>query len=285
MSSLEAANLFSVKGMVAVITGGGTGIGLMMTKALAINGASKVYIIGRRMDKLEAAAKEHPSIVPIQGDVLSKDSLTAIEQRITSEVGYVNVVIANSGVTGPEPPESLKKDASMQQVRDYWFSQPPEKFTDTFAVNTTGVFYTALAFLPLLDAGNKKGNVQQKSQIIATSSIGGFSRIAPVGPAYGPSKAAVTHLMKQLATSYVDYDIRCNILAPGPYPSDLAGSLFANHSEPGTLPRSFVPAGRAGTDEDMAGAILYLTSRAGGFCNGSVIVTDGGRLGILPSSY
>ncbi|KAI9844622.1 MAG: hypothetical protein M1837_005474 [Sclerophora amabilis] len=286
MSSIEAANLFNVKGMVAVITGGGSGIGLMATKALVANGAAKVYIIGRRKDVLESAAKEHPNIIPVQGDVTSKDSLSAIERQITEEVGYINVLIANSGIVGPSS-SALKKDATLQEMRDHWWNQPAEKFTETFAVNTTAVFYCVLAFLPLLDAGNKKGNLEQKSQIIATSSIGGFSRMAPVGPAYGPSKAAVTHLMKQLATNYVPFDIRCNILAPGLYPSEIAGPLISGRdtTKPGSFPKTFIPAERAGTVEDMAGTILYLTSRAGAYCNGNVALTDGGRLCILPSTY
>ena len=74
MSSLEAANLVNVKALVAVITGGDSGIGFMMTKALALNGVNKVYIIGRRKEVIEAAAKESPhgNIIPIVGDITSK---------------------------------------------------------------------------------------------------------------------------------------------------------------------------------------------------------------------
>ena len=72
-----------------------------------------------------------------------------------------------------------------------------------------------IAFLGLLDKGNKKGNVEQTSQVIGTSSIGGFNRAVPGGYAYGQSKAATTHLMKQMATGLVPYGIRANVLAPG----------------------------------------------------------------------
>ena len=88
-------------------------------------------------------------------------------------------------------------------------------YNETFAVNVSAVFFTIVAFLGLLDEGNKKGNVEQKSQVIATSSIGGFERVVPAGYAYGQSKAAVTSLMKQLATQLVPYDIRSNVIAPG----------------------------------------------------------------------
>lgn len=82
-------------------------------------------------------------------------------------------------------------------------------------MNSTAVFYTIIAFLELLDKGNKAGNVDQKSQVIAVSSIGAFNRIPLAGYAYGSSKAAVVHMMKQFATNLVAYDIRSNVIAPG----------------------------------------------------------------------
>ena len=85
----------------------------------------------------------------------------------------------------------------------------------TYEVNSVGVWFTIVAFLKLLDAGNKKGNVTQKSQVIATSSIGGFNRLAPGGFPYGASKAATTHMIKQLASNLIPFDIRSNAIAPG----------------------------------------------------------------------
>ncbi|SLM35412.1 short chain dehydrogenase [Lasallia pustulata] len=216
MTSVEAAEIFAVKGLVAVITGGGSGIGLMMAKALALNGAHKVYIIGRRKEVLEAAAKESPhgNIIPLVGDATSKDSLRSIATYIEKDTGYVNVIIANSGILGPRT-EDLTPDSSLEEFQSTLWNAPFEEYTQTFAVNTSAVYYTIVAFLMLLDAGNKKGNLSQKSQVIATSSIGGFNRSAPGGYAYGQSKAATTLLMKQLATKLVPYRIRANVIAPG----------------------------------------------------------------------
>ena len=92
---------------------------------------------------------------------------------------------------------------------------PTDEFTNTFHVNVTAQFFTAIAFLGLLDAGNKKGNVEQKSQIIATSSIAGYNKQVPSSFAYGLSKTACTHLVKQLSTSMVPYNIRANAICPG----------------------------------------------------------------------
>ena len=216
MSSLEAANLFNVKGLVVVITGGGSGIGLMMTKTLALNGAHKVYIIGRRKSVLEDAAKESPhgNIIPIVGDVTSKDALQSVVSQIEKEVGYINVLIANSGISGPQS-TSITSETSLEDYQSTLWNQSFDEYTKTFAVNTSAVFFCIIAFLKLLDAGNAKGNVEQKSQVIATSSIGGFNRRAPGGYAYGQSKAATTLLMKHMATNLVPYGIRANVIAPG----------------------------------------------------------------------
>ncbi|TKA62543.1 hypothetical protein B0A49_09904 [Cryomyces minteri] len=277
MASIDAATLFKVDGLVAVITGGATGIGLMMAKALEANGAAKVYVVGRRKDKLEEAANQakHGNIVPIQGDV--------------SEVGCINLLIANSGISGPQI-SSVPKDASLSDFKKHAWNTPMEEFTNTYAVNSTGVWYTVLAFLELLDAGNKKGNMGEvKSQVIATSSIGGYNRMSAAGIAYNTSKAATTHMIKQLATLMVPHSIRFNALAPGLFPSELAAPLLklanGDMTKEGAFEKSFIPAGRTGSEEDMAGAILYLASRAGAYLNGTIVVIDGGRLSLLPATY
>jgi len=285
MSSLDAATLFGVKGLVAVITGGGSGIGLMMAKALEENGA-KVYIVGRRKETLNNAAKQakHGNIIPLQGDVTKKEDLNRIVDSITKSDGFVNVVIANSGIGGPTL-GGMPPNPSLSQFKDFLYNMDTEEFTNTFHVNTSAVFFSIVAFLELLDAGNKKGNVQQRSQVIATSSIGGFNRLPLAGFAYAATKSGTTHMMKQLSTAFVPYGIRSNVIAPGLYPSEMADSLIEKLSVEGGFPKTFVPEQRPGKLEDMAGAILFVTSKAGEYLNGNVLVTDGGRLGVLPSSY
>ena len=216
MSPYEAPSLFNVKGLVAVITGGGSGIGLMMTKALALNGAAKVYIVGRRKEVLNAATKESPhgNIIPVVANVTSKDDIQKVVNHIAEETGYINVLIANSGVAGPQS-QDAPQAKSLEEFQASLWKQDLDDFGNTFKVNVAGVFFCAVAFLGLLDKGNKKGNVETRSQIIMTSSIAGFNRQVPGGYAYGQSKAAVTHLTKQLATTLGPYAIRANALAPG----------------------------------------------------------------------
>ncbi|KAK8014597.1 hypothetical protein PG990_007893 [Apiospora arundinis] len=282
--SVAAGDIFNVKGMVAVVTGGGTGIGLMMAKALVENGAAKVYILGRRTEVLQEAAKAlgKPSVaVPLTCDVTSKESLKAVADQVKLESGFVNLLVCNSGVGGPST-KRASPDMSVAEFANENFNVPIEDFTQTFAVNTSAVWYTTMAFLPLLDAGNKKGNVWQKSQVVATSSIAGFNKVNTGGFAYGQSKAACTHLMKQLSVSLPTFDIRANVICPGLYPSEMSAPIIERQ---GGFGKDAIPLERAGDEQDMAGAILYLASRAGAYCNGTIIVSDGGRLTTFPSTY
>ncbi|KAL8807053.1 MAG: hypothetical protein Q9200_004812 [Gallowayella weberi] len=208
MASIEAACLFAAKDLVAVITGGGSGIGLMMANALASNGARKVYIVGRRKDVLESAAKasHHGNIVPLVGDVTSKESLQSIATHIEKDIGYFNCLICNSGILGPQT-SSVIPQTSLNDYQKALWELPFDDYVQTFSVNVAAVHFTLVALLHLLHAGNEIGNVQQKSQVIVTSSIAGFNRIVPGGYPYGRSKAAVTHLAKQMATQMVPYGI------------------------------------------------------------------------------
>ncbi|PNP37393.1 hypothetical protein TGAMA5MH_10692 [Trichoderma gamsii] len=287
--AVVANNLFNVDGLVAFITGGGTGIGLMMARALAKNGAAKVYIGGRRLEVLEeAAASLGPNVVPVKCDVTSKESLQQAVDFIKQDTGYLNVLVCNSGIGGPNTIQ-IQDDTSIEEWADSNWNISFEDYTNTFAVNTSAVWYTAIAFLKLLDAGNKKGNLEQSSQIIVTSSIASFNKAAPGGWAYGQSKAAATHIAKHLSTALPRWNIRTNCIAPGLFPSEMAAPIVNSFNEksdtPGKVPAQFIPLQRMGNDQDMAGTILYLISRSGAYCNGLVIVIDGGRLLRFPSLY
>lgn len=234
---LQSSNLFSVKGIVAVVTGGATGtcsdficifpphtrlmlmfsgIGLMMTKALALNGAEKVYIIGRRKEKLDEAAKISPNIVGIVGDVTSKESLKAIVEQVKRESGFVNLLIANSGVMVPGNPVKSGSGATLAEYAKGGFESSEDDFTNTFNVNVTAVLFTAYAFMELLDEGNKKNVIPDtKSQILITGSIAAYNKLANLSMSYRASKAAVTLMAKSLSVELVPYNIRVNSLAPG----------------------------------------------------------------------
>ncbi|KAI0829135.1 NAD(P)-binding protein [Hypoxylon sp. FL0890] len=280
-AALSAGNLFNVKDIVAVVTGGGTGIGLMITKALAANGASKVYILGRRLQTLrEAASQAGSNVIPVTCDVTSKQSLESAVTQIQKEAGFINLLVCNSGIGGPYGIRP-KPETTLDEFVEANLSVPFEDYTNTFGVNTSAVWYTAISFLKLLDSGNKQGNVQQKSQVIAVSSIGGFNKVNTGGFAYGQSKASCTHLIKQLSVVLPQWDIRANVICPGLYPSEMSAPIL----QKGGIGKDMIPLERPGDEQDMGGAILYLASRAGAYCNGTVIVTDGGRLTTFPSTF
>ncbi|KAI1491012.1 short chain dehydrogenase [Biscogniauxia mediterranea] len=298
---MDSKGLFRVDGMVAVVTGGGTGIGLTITKALVGAGASKVYILGRRRDVLEAAASSNPAaIVPVVCDVGSKASLQAAADAVAQDTGYVNLVVANSGLGGVMA--RWHPSSSVAEVRRRLFDGVAmEDFTQTFHVNVTGAYFTMLAFLELLDAGNRNalkggfgaplapgGDVPSiQSQVLFTSSISAYSRMWMSNPSYSGSKAAIAHLTKHASTNMVRYGIRANALAPGIFPSELATALMGDRDPGKETPDDdqYIPARRFGGDEEMAGTILYVASRAGAFCNGLILVTDGGKLSTMPSDY
>jgi NAD(P)-dependent dehydrogenase (short-subunit alcohol dehydrogenase family) len=296
MANVNPTQLFSVEGMVVVITGGGTGIGLLMTKAFALNGAKKVYIVGRRKDKLEEAAKLSPSnIVPLVGDVTSKESLVSIAETIKNDVGYVNLVCCNSG-TMPKPVGIKPAETTVAEYARKALELDPQDWNNTFATNTTSIAFTTFAFLELLDAGNKQqanaaGARHPSSQVLVTSSIGGYLRAPGSNMAYCASKAAATHLVKHLAGTLAPFSIRINGLAPGLFPTELAGDVIAavgakgDPLEEGSISPSIIPATRVGREEDMVGTVVYLASKAGAYLNGNVTVLDGGRMSQLPGTY
>ncbi len=263
----------------------------MMARALALNGAHKVYIIGRRREKLEETAREakNGSIIPMPGDVTSKASLEGITARIRDGPGYVNLVIGNAGIS-PIFRVPIGPTTTVEEFASATWATTMELFTSTYEVNCTGVFYTAVAFLPLLAAGNDRGNMPGlKSQFMATSSAAAFNRIAPNGFNYATSKAGATLMVKELATILVPFDIRANVLAPGMFDTDVNSTVMPapgkRKTEEGAFERNFIPARRMGGEADMTGTILYIASRAGSYMNGNVLLLDGGRLGTMPSTY
>ncbi|KAI0859219.1 short-chain dehydrogenase [Xylaria cubensis] len=281
---MDMSALFRVDGMVAIITGGGTGIGQMMAKALA-NAGAKVYILGRRASALEAAA------------------VSTLLNRVV--FGYLRNLRYFSGVLVIRimgPYTSYDSTLSIHELRTRLFDQiSMEDFTDTMHVNATAAYFTILAFLELLDAGNKNalkggfGKPQEEgskvplvqSQVIVTSSICAYSREKATAPAYGASKSAITQLAQHAATNLAPYQIRVNTLAPGFFMSEMAEPIISlrDPETEGIDHPDFMPARRFGTEEELAGTILYLASKAGAYCNGAIFNFDGGRLAVVPSTY
>ncbi|KAF7299438.1 2OG-Fe oxygenase [Mycena indigotica] len=312
-SELSPHRLFDVQGLVAVITGGGSGIGRMMAAALENNGAT-VYIIGRRLDVLQSTVEEiskHGNIIAVEGDVTDRESLLAIAETVKERHGYIDLLVNNAGIARdlyshplPRPESSLSgSEPLIPSIKAFqaslWESSSPEGFTETFLTNVTSVYYTTIAFLDLLHQGNLRkrrpddGHSHQpplfSSQVLSISSSGGFRLDANIlSLSYTLSKAACTHLGKLLANLLAPWGIRSNVLAPGVFPSEMTAGVIPGVSINGHGPLPIVesvPLKRAGTEEEIAGVILFLASPAGAYVNGAVWLVDGGRIGSVPSSH
>lgn len=225
-------------------------------------------------------------------------------KKVEGELGYVDVLINNAGVAGPDNKSAYEANSieELQKVlANEWDGWP-----STFAINTTAVCGVTTAFLGLLDKGNarrgwKTGKLEtdgearkreiktaadgveegdlRTSQVISVSSIAGFNRHVTAGMAYTASKAGATLLGKTFATMLAPYGIRSNVICPGIYPSDMTAS------GPQSFPWNRVPVGRRGTFEEVASCLLYLVGRGGSYINGAVELTDGGRLGTMQATY
>lgn len=219
-TNFHVQNLFSLKGYVCLVTGGGTGIGLMATQALSANGA-KVYITGRRAEVLEKTAKEHSpqnhnadihgEIVPIGDiDVRKKEDLQKLVSQIESKEKYLSLVVAAAGIPGPKEP-SPETDSAKEIKDKMWDAESVDDWNETFNTDVTSVYWTTLAFLPLLQAAPK----DQFSSVITISSMSGMMRHSQAHFAYNAAKAATIHLSKMMSKQFANTGIRVNSIAPG----------------------------------------------------------------------
>ncbi|TVY56533.1 Short-chain dehydrogenase/reductase SAT3 [Lachnellula cervina] len=284
---LKAETLFSMKGYVAVITGGGTGIGLMATQALAANGA-KVYITGRRMEALENAAKTHSpaqggSIIPAGPcDVTSKEDLEKLVAEISQKETHIDLLITNAGISGPKA-EPAHEDAS--KLKETLFgSESFSEWSATFNTNVSAVYFTTVAFLPLLQAA-KEARTHFSPSVIVISSMSGIMRHAQGHFSYNAAKAATVHLSKLMSFEFKKAGIRVNSIAPGYFPSEMT-TKESDRDQKSQLPeekiqeKGHVPVGRAGSDEEMGMGVLFLARNR--YVNGEIVAIDGGVLLEMP---
>ena len=269
---------------------------MITTNISQANGAKAVYILGRRAASLQktADAAANGKIVPLVADITSQESLAAAAATVRATEGFVDAVIANSGVSAAEQsPYGLDgRIPPLSQVQSKLWSVPFDEFSRTFDVNVSGAFYTVVAFLDLLDAANQRPATvpaRPKSQAIIMVSVSGFLRhpspLASFG--YVASKAGAIQMAKQLSTAFAQYKIRVNAVAPGIFPSEMTEPYLsgADIRLEGNLPAAICPLERSGGEDDIAGVTLFMISRAGAYLNGSVQVIDGGSLALYPASY
>lgn len=237
-----------LSGKTAVITGGGSGIGLGAAKRFVEEGAF-VYIFGRRQAALDAALAElGPNARAVSGSVTDLADLDRLYGTVKDERGGLDIVLANAGTGSFAPLGQLT----------------PEQYDATFDVNVKGAIFTVQKALPLMSAGGS---------IILTGSTTGVMG-TPQFSLYSASKAALRNLARSWALDLQGTGIRVNVLSPGPTRTDLALDLVG--AEPFESMGASTPLGRLGDPSETAAVAAFLASSDSSFMTGGEVFVDGG---------
>ncbi|BAF86204.1 glucose dehydrogenase [Azorhizobium caulinodans ORS 571] len=237
-----------LKGKTAVVTGGGSGIGLGAARRFVEEGAF-VYLFGRRADVLEAAAKELGSSArAVPGSVTDLADLDRLYAAVKSERGGLDIVFANAG-TG--------NFAALGAIT-------PDQYEQTFDVNVKGVLFTVQKALPLMRAGGS---------IILTGSTTGTMG-TPQFSIYSASKAAVRNFARSWAEDLRGTGIRVNVLSPGPTLTDLALEVVGKEAFEAL--GATTPLGRIGDPSETGAVAAFLASSDSSFMTGGEVFVDGG---------
>ncbi|KAF4121656.1 NAD(P)-dependent dehydrogenase, short-chain alcohol dehydrogenase family [Geosmithia morbida] len=284
-SNLSSQSLFDLSGKVALVTGGGSGIGLMAAQALAANGA-KVYICGRTQEKLDRASDTHGqdakgTLIPIQADITKKESIAALSDEIKSREKSLSILVNNAGIDGESFPVAESKSA--EELKKNLFDDSRATFddwTNVYRTNVAATYFTTTAMLPLLQASTDN-HPGWSATVVNITSISGMVKTSQHHFEYNASKAAAVHLTRMLASEVADagLKIRINGIAPGVFPSEMTtgGSDEKQKSEiEKQRYQDRIPARRPGKDEDLAQAMLFAASNQ--YVNGETIAVDGGYL-------
>lgn len=259
--------LFSIAGKVAVVTGGSRGIGEMIAAGFLANGA-KVYISSRKAEICDATAKRLSEqfggeCISIPANLAELDGIQAFADELARREERVDILVNNAGVSWGAPLDEFPEMG--------W-----DKVMDT---NVKGVFFLTQKLLPLL---RRSASAEDPARVINVGSIDGVKTPVFETFSYGPSKAAVHHLTRVLATHLVKENILVNAIAPGPFPTYMLSTGVGGRGDVENTDWDSVgaanPRGRVGSAEDIAGIAIFLSSRAGAYTVGDVILCDGGSV-------
>ena len=251
------SDLFSVKGKAAVVTGGSRGIGLMIAHGLVDAGA-RVYISSRKAgvcDEVAAELSKHGECFSIPADLGTSEGLDHLATRLAERESSLNILVNNAGATW---------GALLEEY-------PDEAFDKIWAVNVKAIFRLTVKCLPLL---RKAAAVDDPARVINIGSIDGIRVPYFDNYAYSASKAAVHMLTRHLAHNLNKENITVNAIAPGLFPSKMTNFVFEQFTDEQL--GGGIPLGRVGQPDDVAGATIFLASRAGSYLTGAVIPVDGG---------
>jgi NAD(P)-dependent dehydrogenase (short-subunit alcohol dehydrogenase family) len=252
---MTASELFDIAGKKAVVTGGGSGIGMMIARGFVEAGVS-VIIASRKEDSLQEVAAELAQLGEcsyVVADLSSEEGCRSLGAAVAERWDSLDILVNNAGATWGAP-LAEQDHASWSRV---------------LSVNVEGVFHTTKFLLPLLQAA---GTQEEPARIINIGSVDGIQVPGWETYAYSSSKAAVHQLTRHLA-KHLAPTITVNAIAPGPFQSRM---MRASLEAAGDQMAKLMPLKRIGRPEDMAGTAIFLSSKAGSFLTGTIIPVDGG---------
>ncbi len=250
------SNLFSIEGKTALVTGGSSGIGLMIARGYVEAGA-RVYISSRKADVCDEVAAELSKVgtcIAIPADLSSEPECVRLAGEIESREGRLDILVNNAGANWGEPMETFP-DAAWDRV---------------LGLNVKAVFNLTRSLVPCLE---KAASPEDPARVINIGSIDGIQVPLMDTFSYSASKAAVHQLTRVLAKKLSPKSITVNAVAPGPFQSRMMRATLEAFED--AIVKS-CPLGRVGQPDDMAGITIYLASRAGAYVTGAIIPVDGG---------
>ncbi|RAL08101.1 short chain dehydrogenase/reductase family [Aspergillus homomorphus CBS 101889] len=255
---MDVQKLFDVKGKVVLVTGGAKGIGRMISEGYVTNGAT-VYISSRDAKACEKAASELNALgkgkaYAIPANFYQEEDIKKLVEELAKRESKLHILVNNSGSNWGAPYDEY----------------PSSAWTRVLTLNLHRVFDLTKLLTPLLEKGAAPGD---PARVINIGSIDGLRVPALETFAYSASKAGLHHLSRVLASHLGRRNITSNTLACGPFQSKMMAATLEAHRE---SIEGNIPLGRIGTPEDVAGACLFLGSRAGSYINGATITVDGG---------
>ncbi|CAK7239461.1 MAG: hypothetical protein STHCBS139747_000892 [Sporothrix thermara] len=266
--SFKIEDLFSVRGKVVVITGGGSGLGKAIAEGFAVNGA-RVYISGRRQEVLDKAAEQiGGDIHTVQGDVQTEAGCKAIVAAIEAKEDHIDTLINNAGVNSPWRVKASDHNDADQVQNLLMNGLTEEDFDRSNQINVMGVYFMTVNFIPLL----RKSASPNVTVIASLAAIANQRSMGSL--TYSVSKAATGRLHPM--------NIRVNTICPGIFPSEMTGTTAGKHSydinHQAERAAKRCTAGRPGRPEEMVAPVLLLSSPGGAYMNCALLTVDGGRL-------